>query len=89
MWMCDVVVHNNDVADDGYTCPDQTKGRFYRGLTFLSVVDERNRVINTISIHFAQTNEGTFDLPYRIAPYFYHVEGKLDRHGEGKARVLW
>ena len=34
-------------------------------------------------------SSGTFDVPYKIARFFYHVEGPLDKNGEGKPRIMW
>ncbi len=33
--------------------------------------------------------EQTLDLPYKIARFFYRVDGPLNRDGEGTPRILW
>jgi hypothetical protein len=89
LWMCDPQKHEDEIVDNVYTCPDQTRGHFYRGQTRLSVIDEKTkRVLNTIPILSDWENETTFDIPYRIARYFYAVNDHVDRYGEGKPRIL-
>jgi hypothetical protein len=68
--------------DDGYTCPDATRGSHYHGPTRVSLVDTAaRRVINTVRVmpdhHGA---EDVFDIPYRLRPgNHYHVEGADER----------
>ena len=51
LWMCDPRKYEDEVYDNVYTCPDQTRGRFYRGQTWLSLIDEKTKqVLNTIPI---------------------------------------
>lgn len=89
LWMCSPQKHDDEVFDNLYTCPDQTRGRFYRGQTWLSLIDEKTKqVINTIPILPDWENEPTFDVPYRIAKYFYAVHGRMNKHGEGKPMIL-
>lgn len=76
--------------DEGYTCPDETRGSHYHGPTRVSLLDAASgRVINTLSI--APDHEGAadvFDIPYRLrAGNHYHVEGGDERR-EGRAVVL-
>ncbi len=87
--MCQAEKHENEVYDDVYSCPDQTRGNFYRGRTWLSLIDAKTALaINTIPIRSDWENEDTFDIPYRIAKYYYAVNGPLDKHHEGKPRIL-
>jgi len=87
--MCNVEKHENEVFDHVYTCPDQTRGQFYRGRTWLSLLDgSTGHAINTIPIRSDWTNEETFDIPYRIARYYYAVDDPVDEHGEGQPRIL-
>ncbi len=89
LWMCGAEKHEDEIVDDHYTCPDQTRGHFYRGQTWLSLIDEATgRIVNTISIRSDWENETTFDIPYRIGRYFYSVPSRLDTHGEGKPKIL-
>lgn len=90
LWMCNAEKHEDDFDPQLYTCPDQTTGHYYQGRTRVSLIDLRgNRVINTVAVVGDWPHEQTFDVPYRIAGFFYHVEGPLDEHGEGKPRLLW
>jgi hypothetical protein len=89
LWMCSPQKHEDEVYDNVYTCPDQTRGHFYRGQTWLSLIDEKTKqVLNTISVRSAWENETTFDVPYRIAKFFYAVDGQVNKYGEGKPRIL-
>ena len=88
--MCGAEKHERDFDPQTYTCPDQTTGHFYRGLTRVSLIDSQlNRVINTVPVLTHWSNEPTFDVPYKIPPFFYHVEGRRNRNGEGRPRLLW
>lgn len=90
LWMCDAEKHDQDFDPEAYTCPDQTTGHFYRGRTRLSLVDTKdNHVINTTTVLSSWLNEQTFDVPYKIARFFYRVDGPFNRYGEGKPRILW
>src|ERR1019366_8099941 len=81
--MCNPQKHEDEVYDNVYTCPDQTRGRFYRGQTWLSLIDEKSKqVLNTIPVLSDWANETTFDIPYQIDKYFYAI------NGEGKPTIL-
>jgi hypothetical protein len=82
-----------------YTCPEETRGSFYRGPARVSLVDTAAaRVVNTLKV--LPDGEDEFDLPYRIhAGSYYHVEGVAvgregrptilrlkDFNGDGRAR---
>jgi hypothetical protein len=89
LWMCGAEKHENDFEPEAYTCPDQTTGHFYRGRTQVSLVDlKTKRVINTVMVLASWSNHGTFDVPYKIAPFFYHVDGPVDKNGEGKPKIM-
>lgn len=90
LWMCGAEKHDQDFDPEAYTCPDQTTGHFYRGHTQVSLVDAKdNHVINTIAILSNWRNEQTFDVPYKIARFFYRVDGSLNKNGEGTPKILW
>ena len=89
LWMCGVEKHDNDFDPKAYTCPDQTTGHFYRGQTQLSLVDSKDHVINTVPVLSSWLDQQTFDLPYNIARFFYHVDGALNKNREGKPKILW
>ena len=87
--MCEPQKYEDEVYDNVYTCPDQTRGHFYRGQTSLSLIDEKTkRVLNTIPILSDWASETTFDVPYRTARYFYAVNGPVDKYGEGRPQIL-
>jgi len=76
--------------DDGYTCPDETRGSHYHGPTRVSLLDaSAGRVINTVRVMPDDEGaEDVFDLPYRLrAGNHYHVEGG-DERKEGRAVLL-
>jgi hypothetical protein len=90
LWMCGGEKHENDFDPETYTCPDQTTGHFYRGRTQVSLIDlDHNRVVNTVAVLSSWSKEQTFDVPYKIAPFFYHVDGPRNKDGEGRPRLLW
>lgn len=90
LWMCGAQKHEDDFDPKAYTCPDQTTGHFYRGRTQVSLVDlQRDRVINTAPVLSSWSNGQTFDVPYKIARFFYHVDGPLNENGEGRPKLLW
>ena len=90
LWMCGAEKHESDFEPEAYSCPDQTTGHFYRGRTHVSLVDlNGGRVINTVPVLTSWSDSGTFDVPYKIARFFYHVGGPLDKNGEGKPRIMW
>jgi hypothetical protein len=90
LWMCGAEKHEDDFDPEAYTCPDQTTGHFYRGRTQVSLVDlQSDHVVNTVPVLTSWSKEQTFDVPYKIAPFFYHVDGPRNKNGEGKPRLLW
>ncbi|HLJ49429.1 MAG TPA: hypothetical protein VKU01_25625 [Bryobacteraceae bacterium] len=90
LWMCDAEKHDADIDPEAYTCPDETTGHFYRGRTSVSLVDAVTKnVINTVPVTASWPNDGTFDIPYKIAGFFYHVAGPLNKYHEGKPTIMW
>lgn len=77
-------------SDEIYTCPEETRGSFYRGPTRVSLVDmEAMRVVNTLKV-VQEYADGAdeFDIPYRIkAGGYYHVEGTPEGR-EGRPTVM-
>jgi hypothetical protein len=74
-----------------YTCPDETRGSYYRGPARVSLVDTRaGRVINTLKIVEEDADgEDEMDIPYRIhAGGYYHVAG-VPPGREGRPTILW
>ena len=76
--------------EEVYTCPEETRGSFYRGPARLSLVDPAaGRVVNTLKIvqEYADGSD-EFDLPYRIhAGSHYHVPG-VAKGREGRPTLL-
>lgn len=90
LWMLKPESHPNETApEDPYTCPEQTRGSYYRGPTRVSLVDVKtDAIINTIEIKDGE-GEDTFDVPYAIRPdYYYKVASKPKKGFEGEADVL-
>jgi len=77
-------------SEEFYTCPEETRGSFYRGPARVSLVDvAAGRVVNTLKIvqEYSQ-GEDEFDLPYRIhAGGYYHVPGVAEGR-EGRPTIL-
>jgi len=78
-------------SEESYTCPEETRGSFYRGPARVSLVDAgTRRVINTLKIvqEYSQ-GEDEFDLPFRIkAGGPYHVE-RITEGREGRPTIMW
>jgi hypothetical protein len=77
-------------GEEIYTCPEETRGSFYRGPARVSLVDTAaGRVVNTLKVVQEYSHgEDEFDLPYRIrAGGHYHVPGAA-RGREGRPTIL-
>jgi hypothetical protein len=78
-------------SEEIYTCPEQTRGSFYRGPARVSLVDAATgRVVNTLKIIQEYSHgEDEFDLPYRIkAGGRYRVAGTPEGR-EGRPTLMW
>jgi hypothetical protein len=75
--------------DEVYTCPEETRGSFYRGPARVSLVDAAaGRVVNTLKVVQEYSHgEDEFDLPYRIRAGYYHVPGAAGGR-EGRPTIL-
>jgi hypothetical protein len=76
--------------EEGYTCPEETRGSFYRGPARVSLVDTAaGRVVNTLKVVQEYSHgEDEFDLPYRIkAGGYYHVGGTTEGR-EGRPTIM-
>jgi hypothetical protein len=70
-----------------YTCPDETRGSYYRGPTRVSLIDTlRNKIINTVSIK-EEPEKDAFDIPYKIRGSYYEVKG-VAKGAEGKPTII-
>jgi hypothetical protein len=76
-------------SDEIYTCPEETRGSFYRGPARVSLVDGKaGRIINTLKVIQEDSDgQAEFDLPYRIHAGYYHVPG-VAKGREGKPTIL-
>jgi hypothetical protein len=78
------------------SCPDKTRGCYFRGPTRVSLVDAASgRVINTIKIENPYDGEDVFDIPFKVmtpGPYRFDAKTRRpeilwlrDYNGDGKA----
>lgn len=76
-------------SEEIYTCPEETRGSFYRGPARVSLVDAAaGRVVNTLKvIQDYSHGEDEFDIPYRIRGSYYHVPGVV-KGREGRPTIL-
>jgi hypothetical protein len=77
-------------SDEIYTCPELTRGSFYRGPARVSLVNAKTGlVVNTLKIVQEYSHgEDEFDIPYRIrAGGYYHVEGVVGAR-EGRPTIM-
>jgi hypothetical protein len=91
LWMVRPGKHPRDPLDEGYTCPEETRGSYFSGPTRASLYDlDRGRIINTIKIRQEYYDQvDTFDLPFRIhAGSYYRVPG-VPKGREGRPRLMW
>ena len=87
LWMLRPKKYPRGDEEETYTCPEETRGSFYRGPVRVSLVDTAaNRVVNTVKV--LEDGEDAFDLPYRIhAGSYYYVEG-VAAGREGRPTIL-
>ena|SRR5947209_18191704 len=80
------VKHPLGYGPDEYTCPDSTRGSYYRGPTRISLIDSLSqRIINTVSI---SGDEDSFDVPYKIKQGLYYQVDGTAKDAEGKPTIL-
>ncbi|HMS43160.1 MAG TPA: hypothetical protein PKE69_23225, partial [Pyrinomonadaceae bacterium] len=68
------------------TCPDNTRGHYYSGVTKVSLIDTKTRkILNTLEIESDgfESDFNTLDLPYLIQRTGYYDVPKLDANKEG------
>lgn len=89
LWMLRPKRYPRDPAEF-YTCPEETRGSFYRGPARVSLVDTAaGRVVNTLKVVQEYSHgEDEFDLPFRIkAGGYYHVPGVAEGR-EGRPAIM-
>lgn len=88
LWMLRPKKYPRD-STEIYTCPEETRGSFYRGPVRVSLVDTAaGRVVNTLKVIQEYSHgEDEFDIPYRIRGSYYHVPG-VSKGREGRPTIL-
>ena len=67
LWMLRPTRHPRAWPEEGYTCPEETRGSHYTGPTRVSLADARTgRVLNTVEVRDAHDGGDSFDIPFRI-----------------------
>jgi hypothetical protein len=90
LWMLRPTRYPRNASEETYTCPEETRGSFYRGPARVSLVDvATGRVVNTLKIVQEYSHgEDEFDLPYRIrVGGHYYVERRPGRR-EGRPTIM-
>jgi hypothetical protein len=90
LWMLRPKRNPRETPGEPYTCPEETRGSYYRGPARVSLVDtEAGRVVNTLKI-IEEDADGAdeVDIPYRIhSGGYYYVEGVAEGR-EGRPTIL-
>lgn len=91
LWMLRPSKNPRETEGEIYTCPEYTRGSYYRGATRVSLFDGE-RLVNTIRV--GEEYEGdespadSFDLPYRIQQGFYYTVKDVPAETEGAPTIL-
>ncbi|MBI3210921.1 MAG: hypothetical protein HYZ37_18715 [Candidatus Solibacter usitatus] len=101
LWMINPQKHPWHDENEPYTCPDETRGSFYRGPARVSLTNTVTKtIVNTVEIKTELTGgwKDELDIPYwihrsyyRVDPPFKGAEGRpvildlKDYNGDGKA----
>jgi hypothetical protein len=92
LWMLDPTKHPRESTDELYSCPEETRGSYYRGPTRVSLVDTAGgNVINTVEVRDGYDDAADeFDIPYRIqAGHYYQVrDTPAGKEGEPEIMLL-
>lgn len=75
--------------EDFYSCPDQTRGNYYKGVTHLSLIDTKTfKTINSIEIAGDDPRNTRYvSIPYLIERFFYQVP-VINSKKEGKPQIM-
>ena len=89
--MCGAEKHEDDFDPEAYTCPDQTTGHFSGAARRILTrrFAARSRYQHCARVIELVERADFFDVPYKIARFFYHVDGPLNENGEGRPKLLW
>lgn len=91
LWMESPRRHPREPVDEIYTCPENSRGHYYTGVTFVSLVDTRTKKIKqTLELvsDGAESGFNVLDLPYLIRRAGYYDVPKIDKNGEGKPVLM-
>jgi hypothetical protein len=91
LWMISPQRHDRGLfsKQNPYTCPERTRGSYYKGKTRISLVEtSSDRVINTVVLKWGNFEEDSFDIPYRILADNDYVVPDAKPGSEGKPKLL-
>jgi hypothetical protein len=90
LWMKSPEAFPRIEPDDPYTCPEETRGNFYSGLTFVSLMDVKNlNVLDTLTVQTMVNQEvEALDIPYQIRAGLRYLVEHPGKDGEGKPTIL-
>jgi len=91
LWMKNPASYPREAEpDEPYTCPEETRGSFYSGPAFVSLVDVDNlTVLDTLAIQVMEGSKNdSIDLPYQIHAGSYYLVEHPRKDGEGKPTLL-
>lgn len=83
--------HDKMIEGEEYTCPDVTRGSYYSGRIYLTLVNSAtNKTINTLEIR--GDAEGNFpneiDIPYAIRGGYYYAVPNSSKTIERKPQIM-
>ncbi|MEZ5428395.1 MAG: hypothetical protein R2747_19150 [Pyrinomonadaceae bacterium] len=90
LWMKNPKKTPRDPEMEIYTCPEETRGHYYNGKAYVSLVNTKTKkVINVLEIKGSEvTGDGeALDLPYLIHRGYYDVP-EIDENREGKPVLM-
>jgi hypothetical protein len=88
LWMQEPKRHPRDMdPEEPYTCPEETRGSYWSGLGFVSLVDLKARkVLSTLAIDSGEWD--ALDLPYEIHAGSYYLVEHVGKSKEGRPTLL-
>ena len=89
LWSMNPQRYPREMPDEPYTCPEETRGNYYRGVIRLSLVDDGSHsVINTVDIGQGLDEGDTFDIPYSIQSGLHYPVPGTAKGNEGRPALL-
>ncbi len=86
LWVQNPQKNPRDEGNDFYTCPEYTRGSFYSGKPYVSLVNSQSQqIINTLKL---EDDQGELPIPYLIERHYYKVP-TIDSQKEGKPKILF